>query len=310
VSGRAIAGAADVADNAPSVAFTETLRHLSASVGKAALNQRLAPVARRASTAVVAVTLICLFMVALAIAVQLKANALYRDLLQRQREFTARVTHELKTPLAGIRVMAENLASGAFRDEKQITMAAQRIVDEADRLTARVNEVLAVGRKREIEEPVLFDLEEPMLELVDIWGPRYEQAGIRLIADLAPVDPFLGDPSAIRDAVGQLLDNALKYRREETDSQVWLNVIDEEKIVLIEVVDNGMGVPADQRKRIFEQYVRVEGPNRGKSGGHGLGLSQVEEIVRAHGGTITCEDGVDGGARFVVRLPARRPRAA
>ncbi len=310
VSGRAIAGAADVADNAPSVAFTETLRHLSASVGRTALNQRLAPVARRASTAVVAVTLICLFMVALAIAVQIKANALYRDLLQRQREFTARVTHELKTPLAGIRVMAENLASGAFHDEKQITMAAQRIVDEADRLTARVNEVLAVGRKREIEEPVLFDLEEPMLELVDIWGPRYQQVGIRLIADLAPVDPFLGDPSAIRDAVGQLLDNALKYRREEADSQVWLNVIDEEKIVVIEVVDNGMGVPADQRKRIFEQYVRVEGPNRGKSGGHGLGLSQVEEIVRAHGGTITCEDGVDGGTRFVMRLPARRPRAS
>lgn len=310
VSGRAIAGAADVADNAPSVAFTETLRHLSASIGKTALNQRLAPVARRASTAVVAVTLVCLFMVALAIAVQLKANALYRDLLQRQREFTARVTHELKTPLAGIRVMAENLASGAFRDEKQIVMAAQRIVDEADRLTARVNEVLAVGRKRELEEPVLFDLEEPMLELVDLWGPRYEQVGIRLIADLAPVDPFLGDPAAIRDAIGQLLDNALKYRREDTDSQVWLNVIDEDKNVVIEVADNGIGVPADQRKRIFEQFVRVEGPNRGLSGGHGLGLTQVDEIVRAHGGTITCEDGVDGGSRFVVRLPARRPRAS
>lgn len=310
VSGRSVAGAEDVWADSPSVTFTETLRHLSASVGRQALDQRLTPAARRASTAIVLVTLLCLFMVSLAIAVQVKANALYRDLLQRQREFTARVTHELKTPLAGIRVMAENLASGAYRDEKQAAMMAQRIIDEADRLTVRVNEVLAVARKREIEDPKLFDLEEPMLELVDMWGPRYEQAGIRLIADLAPVDPFLGDAHAIRDAVGQLLDNALKYRREGADSQVWLNVIDEDKTVVIEVVDNGMGVPEDQRKRIFEQFARVEGPNRGKSGGHGLGLSQVAEIVRAHGGTVLCEDGVDGGTRFVVRLPARRPRAS
>ncbi len=91
---------------------------------------------------------------------------------------------------------------------------------------------------------------------------------------------------------------------------MWLNVIDEDKFAVIEVIDNGMGVPLDQRKRIFEPFVRVEGSNRGKSGGHGLGLSQVVEIVRAHGGTIACEDGVDGGAKFVVRLPARRPRAA
>jgi len=180
---------------------------------------------------------------------------------------------------------------------------AERSVDEADRLTARVNEVRALSRTRELPTDQVFDVEEPMLDLVEQWAPRYDQAGVRFLADLAPVDPIKGDPVAIRDAVACLLDNALKYRREDIDSAVWLNVREDGQHIEIEVLDNGIGVPRDQRKAIFERFVRVEGPNRGKAGGHGLGLGQVQDIVRKHHGTVRCETGVDGGSRFVVRLP-------
>ena len=184
---------------------------------------------------------------------------------------------------------------------------ARRIVDEADRLSARVDEVLAVARERTIPDPVPFDPEEVIFEVVDEWGPRYEAVGLELAVDLDPTDLVSGDPGALRDAISCLVDNALKYRREDRDdAKVWITLKQEGAWVVIDVADNGLGVPKGMRKSIFERFVRVEGPNRGKSGGHGLGLHQVQEIVKAHKGQILCTDGVDGGARFVVRLPAVR----
>jgi signal transduction histidine kinase len=184
---------------------------------------------------------------------------------------------------------------------------ARRIVDEADRLTERVDESLAVGRERTVPDARRFDPEEPLLEAVDDWGPRLEDAGVKLVADLHPTDPVTGDPAAIRDAVACLLDNALKYHDpNKPQKMAWLTLQQEGKNVVIEVTDNGIGVPPEMRAAIFDRFVRVEGPNRGLSGGHGLGLAQVAEIARLHGGTVACTDGVDGGARFTLRLPAHQ----
>ena len=76
--------------------------------------------------------------------------------------------------------------------------------------------------------------------------------------------------------------------------------------VTIVVIDNGIGVPAELRKEIFERFVRVEGPHRGLAGGHGLGLAQVRSVARGHGGRVVCTEGTDGGACFTLRLPAIR----
>lgn len=234
-----------------------------------------------------------------------RANAGLNQLLRRQREFTTRVTHELKTPLAGIRVMAENLQAGAYRDEEHMRNMAERIVDEADRLTDRVDEVLAVTQERKVPEAVPFDPEEPVLEAIDTWGPRLEQAGLKLHADLHPTDEVRGYAAAVRDAVGCLLDNALKYRDDDRkDPQVWLTLSQTGRWIDIVVDDNGIGIPAEKRQVIFERFVRVEGPNRGRGGGHGLGLAQVAEVARQHKGRVECLQGVEGGTRFVLRLRA------
>lgn len=226
------------------------------------------------------------------------------ELLERQRAFGTRVTHELKTPLAGIKVMAENLEIGAFKDERQRAEMAHRIVQEADRLTRRVDEVLSAAKERTIPSPVVFDPEEIVYALVEEWEPRMTDAGIAFEVDPHPTDPILGDPAAMRDAIACLLDNALKYRREAPGARVVMTLTQEGQKVVWSVVDNGLGVPRGMRKKIFDRFVRVEGPNRGLAGGHGLGLSQVREIVAAHRGTVTCGDGIDGGSAFVVRVPA------
>jgi signal transduction histidine kinase len=256
---------------------------------------------------VIIVASVCFAMGAL-IAVDRAARHEY-ELLHRQRAFSTRVTHELKTPLAGIKVMAENLELGAYRDEAHRREMAHRIVAESDQLTRRVDEVLAVARQRTIPKPEPFDPEEVLLIAVDEWGPRLADAGVQLHAELGATDPITGDASAFRDAVACLLDNALKYRRER-EGEVWLDMAQVGRTVVVTVTDNGIGVPKPMRKKIFERFVRVEGPHRGKAGGHGLGLNQVKEIVTAHNGTVVCVEGREGGAQFVIRVPATPDRRA
>jgi signal transduction histidine kinase len=305
-SGQPVFGKHREGEDAVVVQFTRTLAHLRVHVGRKALDQELDDDPWAGMTLIA----FCLVLGLIALAGQVQANRKLADLLDRQRAFTTRVTHELKTPLAGIRVMAENLENGAFRDEDQRSEMATRIVGEVDRLTSRVDEVLAVARERTIPSPRPFDPEEVLLGLVEEWGPRFAVEGVELHADLATTDPINGDGSAFRDAVGCLLDNALKYRRQDGRArpQVWLDLAQQGRRVLVAVTDNGLGVPRLMRKAIFGRFVRVEGDNRGRSGGHGLGLHQVREIVRAHKGAVTCTEGVDGGSKFEIVLNALTPR--
>jgi signal transduction histidine kinase len=304
-SGGWIAGVRRGGPIAISVPFTRTLAHLRIGVRQEAIDRAMEEFQFQWITPLLVVCM-CGVIGGVSLLAQSRAARQQAMLLARQREFTTRVTHELKTPLAGIKVMAENLESGAWSDPAQIRDAALRIQQEADRLTARVDQVLAVARTRTIPNPEPFDPEEAVLLAIDDWGPRLEQAGVRLHADLEATDAVRGDREAITGAVACLLDNSLKYRKDGAESEVWLTLVQKGDAVEIEVVDNGIGVPAKMRKAIFERFVRVEGENRGKAGGHGLGLSQVAEIAEAHGGTVVCTEGRDGGARFTLRLPAHR----
>ena len=284
------------------VPFPRTLTHLRAGMYPDAIERRADRNDEQWILPLI-LTTILVIIAFFALSAQISAQRRLRELLARQREFTTRVTHELKTPVAGIKVMAENLEIGAFKDEAARTQAARRIVEEADRLTARIEEVLNTTRERKVPDPVVFDLEEAIFELIDVWGPRMEQHGVRLEADIDLAPEVKGDPEAVRDAVGCLLDNALKYRDDDKDPKiVQLNLATVGGDAVVEVVDNGLGVPAKMRSRIFQRFVRVEGPNRGLSGGHGLGLAQVAVTAKQHGGSITCTDGIDGGARFTLTL--------
>lgn len=303
-SGNWVAGSRAGGPVAVQVPFSRSLTHLRVGLRQGAIDERLARLDDQWMIPMFIIFL-CVILGLIALLSQVRADWRLQQLLVRQREFTARVTHELKTPLAGIKVMAENLENGAWHSREEQEEMARSIVREADRLAQRVEEILAVAKERKLPDPEPFDPEEPLLEAIDDWGPRLEHAGVRLEADLHATDQVLGDATAIRDAVACLLDNALKYRNTASaEPRVWLKLEQLGRDVLIDVLDNGLGVPPDMRDAIFDQFVRVEGPNRGFAGGHGLGLAQVREIVEAHRGTVRCEEGVDGGTRFVIALPA------
>lgn len=282
--------------------FPTTLTHLRIEVSEAAVEGRIGRLGGQYYSFLAALG-VFVTIGFLGLFAQARASTQQQVLLTRQREFTTRITHELKTPLAGIRVTAENIEIGAFDGQSDLSQMALRIVAEADALSERVDEILAVSRERTIPKAEVFDVEEIVLENIATWSPRYEQAGVTLNADLHVTEEVKGDPVAVRDAVSCLLDNALKYRDEgRPDKAVWLSLEQDGSHVVVAVDDNGLGVPAKLRKSIFKQFVRVEGPNRGKAGGHGLGLAQVARVAKAHGGSATCTPSLHGGARFLLRM--------
>ncbi len=227
-------------------------------------------------------------------------------LLERQREFMTRVTHELKTPLAGIRLMAENLEIGAFRDGEQRERFARQIVKEAERLGQRLDEVIRAASRPIQERSEPLDPASLAADVGERWRPLLEQQGVTLHID-APRDAgqMVGRPSFLRDALTNLLDNALKYRSPDRRGEVWLRVRLDRRWVQFQVEDNGIGVPPNMRRAIFERFRRVEGPGRGRAGGHGLGLAFVAEAAHLHGGKVDCREGVDGGAQFTMRVRRR-----
>lgn len=282
--------------------FGGILGHLRLGISQTYISERVVSYRWRFAWQVVTV-LVATLIGLLALLARVEADRRELELLDRQREFTARVTHELKTPLAGIRVMAENLELG-FGDAETRLAFTKRIIGEADRLSGRIDDVLRLSRAHEPKQSGPIDLRNLLEQLVKTWRPRMEENGIDLYASLQPVGTFMGDEPMIRDTLNGLLDNALKYHRpDHPDPRVWVRLRHQGRQAVIDVEDNGLGVPANKRKVIFERFARVEGPGRGKSGGHGLGLAFAGETVRGHGGRIECAAGSEGGARFVVRLP-------
>jgi signal transduction histidine kinase len=225
-----------------------------------------------------------------------------RELMERQEAFMARVTHELKTPLAGIRVMTETLQMGAAEDPTTRDRFLDRILTEAKNLEARIDEVLQAARRPQLRATRAVKLDALAHQVVARWEPRFTQLGAQLSLDAQPMPPAELDPTLIGDALSNLIDNALKYRRTGVPAICSVRTRATARWLVIEVSDNGIGVPKDMRKRIFERFTRVEGDGRGKAGGHGLGLAFVAEAAAAHGGLVECSDGIQGGAMFRIKL--------
>jgi len=241
----------------------------------------------------------------LAIFGSVQAERKQREFIERQQAFVARVTHELKTPLAGIRLMAESLQLGIVQTPEQSLQFTERIISETDRLESRIDEVLEGTRRAQLKKKEMLNGKTLIEELHKEWSVRFSEAGgiLRMEHEGNPI--VVADKMLLIDALKNLLSNAIKYRREDRPLRCILKVSAKKSWVEFSVSDNGLGVPLAYRKSIFQRFVRVEGPHRGLSGGHGLGLAFVEETAQAHKGSIRCIDGILGGAQFVLRLPKR-----
>jgi signal transduction histidine kinase len=216
-----------------------------------------------------------------------------------RRAFVADAGHELRSPLATIRVLVDRLAEERTPEERRVV--ANRAAAEVDRLSVLVDDLLTLASADEQEmtlQTVEVDLDDVVLEETGALRAR----GMPITVSVEPVR-LLGDARRLGRVVRNLLENAERHREESV--RVTLTHDGAEALLLVD--NDGPPVAPDDRTRIFGRFVRLDDSRTRDTGGTGLGLAIVAEIVRAHGGRVTAEESPDGWCRFAVRLPAAAP---
>ncbi len=234
------------------------------------------------------------------------------NLSELQADFVSKVSHELRTPLTSIRLFVETLsrARGDRATEDKCLAALER---ETDRLTRLIERLLDWGRMEAGRK--LFELEPAPVsavfdKAVEAFGPlRDRHPDLDFAVELEPGLPLVNvDVLAMADAVGNLLQNALKYGG--SPPRIRLRGRLAPKGVALEVVDNGDGIPRDEHRRIFYKFYRLDDRLSREREGSGLGLAIVKHIIRAHRGRITLDSQKGKGSTFCIVLPALSPAAA
>jgi len=233
-----------------------------------------------------------------------------RRLERVRRDFVANVSHELKTPLTSIRGYVETLLSGALHDEDNNVRFLEKIDSNVRRLTHLVADLLSLARI-ESEESGLplesLDLRPLLEQALRQHGPRAVQKGVRCsIEHDGGRVRVLGDRESLVQVIDNLLDNAIKYT---SRGEVRLVLRRDASWGMLEVVDTGIGIPAEELERVFERFYRVDKARSRELGGTGLGLSIVKHLVVAMNGKVEVESKMGSGSTFRVRLPLAEPEA-
>lgn len=225
-------------------------------------------------------------------------------------DFVANVSHELKTPLALIRLFAETLELGRVQSQEKATQYYRVINKESQRLTQLINNILdfsriEAGRKEYRFAPT--DVGRIVSEVVDAYRFQIEQQGFALEVDVPESLPEIQvDKEAVGQALINLVNNAIKYSQD--DKQIRIAVREEGGKILLSVVDRGIGIAKNEQKRIFEKFYRAENSLVHDTKGSGLGLALVRHIMDAHGGSVEVESAPGKGSTFTLVLPMA-PRA-
>lgn len=227
------------------------------------------------------------------------------ELAHLKSSFVSNITHELKTPIAMIRLAVETLEMRRFSSPEEGEGFLRSIERETLRLQQLVDNILDFARLEAGQglvrnQPV--DLAALVRDTVDGFRPRLEHQGFRLEVDVPEeLPPVRGDAIALSHCVLNLLDNALKYSRAQREVRVSAGA--RADAVTVTVADRGIGIAPEDQRRIFEKFARVETGLVHNVKGAGLGLTLVDQIVRAHGGRVEVESTLGGGSAFTLVLP-------
>ncbi len=240
------------------------------------------------------------------------AIVLIMDVTQQQksermrREFSANVSHELKTPLTAISGYAEVIQTGMAHTPGDIRDFAGRITKEAARLLGLIDDIIRLSSLDERQELPReeADLWEMCRNIAEGLAPAAQERGVALEVHGRSL-PLMTVPPLLRELAANLMDNAVKYNRE--GGRVDVTVARDRETVLLTVTDTGIGIPAESLDRVFERFYRVDKSRSKQTGGTGLGLSIAKHIAEQLGGSINVESTLGEGSAFTVRLPYRPP---
>jgi two-component system phosphate regulon sensor histidine kinase PhoR len=225
--------------------------------------------------------------------------------LEKMRtEFVSNVTHELKTPLTSIRGFVETLRAGAIND-KEVAEQFLDIIDiEADRLSTLINDILQLSEIESMKEDVNlndYHLRTLFLDILPVLEKAAEQKNVIIHENIDDTIYVRVNPNRIKQLLMNLVDNAIKYNKD--NGQIWVDAYRENETLILKVKDNGIGIPTEHHKRIFERFYRVDKGRSRNLGGTGLGLSIIKHIVNLYNGNIKMTSNPGEGTEFIISMP-------
>ncbi|GEM_PF-644618 len=234
-----------------------------------------------------------------------------RDISREERisvmksEFIANVSHEIKTPIATIRTLAENLNEGWVTGEEKQKEYFHLIEREAERLTHLVENILdfsRIERAKKIYRMETASIGDATKKAIERFRLLVDGQGVIIKENIENDLPLLMlDSEAYEQVLLNLMDNAVKYSRE--DKVIEVSVRHQNDFIIIEVFDNGIGISKKDIEKIFEKFFRSSMPDGRKIPGSGIGLTLVKDIVEAHGGKIEVESEIGKGSTFIISFP-------
>lgn len=228
------------------------------------------------------------------------------DYEQNRKKFVSDVSHELKTPLATIKLICDSIVTTNNPEPEMIQDFLGDLSDEVDRLTRIVERLLTLTKMDANQNNAALtpvDFEVMVNAITRKLTPNAEAKDIVLFTDFSVhgLEPMMLDYDKIWEAVYNIVDNAIKYTPDGGFVKVGLAL--DNKTVIIRVEDNGPGIPDEEKEKIFERFYRLDDSRARDTGGTGLGLAIAKEAILLHGGGISVEDSTEGGSVFVISLP-------
>ena len=227
-----------------------------------------------------------------------------------RRDFVANISHELKTPIGALSILAEAVLE-ASDDPTAIKKFASRMQIEATRLSELVQEVINLSRLQDedpLKSAVVLDVANIAREAIDECRLAADKQQIEIVFADEEVCYVLGDKSQLRMAMSNLIKNAINYS--PTSTRVGIGINCEDDLVEFTVTDQGVGIPEKDLERIFERFYRVDPARSRETGGTGLGLSIVKHVASNHGGDISVWSLEGQGSTFTLRLPRVKDSSA
>lgn len=231
-------------------------------------------------------------------------NARLQELDRTKDEFIQNVSHELRTPLALIRDYVEMLEGGMLSELKEEQRQPVTIIARRCRVMTKLVEDITTLLEIEARPPemALVSLSELAQTVVEDFYALAERNRLALHTEIAPnLPPVMGEERYLHRVVDNLVNNALKFT--PAGGVVTVQLFKENGRVILQVSDDGIGIPAEKQARVFERFYQVDGSARRRYGGAGLGLALVKEVVEAHGGQVTLESELERGSSFRVAIP-------
>ncbi|MFZ4894675.1 sensor histidine kinase [Plantibacter sp. Mn2098] len=226
-----------------------------------------------------------------------------RRLDEVRRDFIANISHELKTPIGAIGLLSEALDSAAD-DAERVRKFAGRLATESQRLTRMTGEIINLSRLQAadaLHQPELVAVDRVIATAVDQNRVTAESIGVALSVKGGAGLEVYGDETLLVVAVNNLISNAIHYS--PAGSHVGIGIREVQGVIEIAVTDQGVGIPDEDRDRVFERFFRVDQARSRHTGGTGLGLSIVKHTVQNHGGEVKVWSQLGRGSTFTIRLP-------